>query len=195
MSGPRGTNERGFTLMELVVVVAVLIALSALLIPAVSGVLEDAKVAQVVTEVNSLKTACAKHYMDTGSFAHEYCGTQYMVQPQHRQLTAPQTYRGWKGPYIESPLDTGNPWGGRVHLYATLLVNGLTGWDLDYDGNPELTTADTANVLWLSDVPADQAEAIDEALDPPVASGGDWRTSGRVQWNENGYLWVMIHKR
>ena len=189
-------GKGGFTLIELVVVITVLIALSALLVPAVSGVLDDSKVAEIAATVNAAKTACAKHYHDTGTFPREYCGSYYLQYPQHRQLSANQTYRGWRGPYLEEPIESPNPWNGGIHLYNYALVNGISGWDLDYDGSYEITSQQEANVLWMSGVDEEIAESIDEAIDPPVVQGGDWRVSGRVQYNSsNRYCWVMVFNR
>ena len=190
-------EQRGFTLLELVVVISVLVALAALLVPALDSVMDDAKVAETATLYDTLKKACTQHYLDTSRYAHEYTGARY-VQPNHHELAQEQTYAGWRGPYLEDSLGTeNNPWKGNIHLYNYLLVNGLPGWDLDRDGNYEFTTQDRACVLWMTSVSEASAEALDEAMDRgDLGSGVDWRQAGRLQWSSasGGTIWMLVFR-
>ena len=187
-------HQGGFTLMELVVVIAVLVALAALLVPAISSVMDDAKVSEVASLFDSTKKAATRHNFDTGRFAHEYTGPSYLAAGHH-ELSMEQSYSGWKGPYLEEPLNLKhNPWGGNVHLYNYLLVNGLQGWDLDRDGTHEHTSQTRACVLWMNQVPEEAAEQLDESLDTGTERDTDWRAAGRLQWR-NGTLWILVfHK-
>ena len=51
-------KKDGFTLVELIVVIAILAILAGVAIPAYSGYLEKAKDASVITELDALVTAC-----------------------------------------------------------------------------------------------------------------------------------------
>ncbi len=178
-------------MLELIVVLSVLIALSAILVPSIGSVMEDSKVSQLAVLYDTLKEASARHNFDTGRFAIEYSGSNYVASSYH-DLAMEQSYAGWKGPYIEEPVNSKhNPWKGNLHLYRNLLVNGLTGWDLDRDGTYEVTAQGDACVLWLQNVPEGSAEELDEALDTGVGDGVDWRTAGRIQWS-GGTMWMLV---
>ena len=194
----KSAGTAGFSLLEVVVVISVLVAMAAVLVPSLGSVMESSKVAEVASLTDALKSACTIHYMDTSRFPYEYTGARYSAA-QYHGLSKEQTYAGWKGPYLEEPLGAGHhPWKGSLHLYNLLLVNGLAGWDLDLDGTYELTTQENTCVLWMNRVPEEAAEDIDDALDKgDLGSGVYWKTAGRVQWASpgGGTLWVMIYRR
>lgn len=52
-------TKRGFTLVELIVVLVILAILAALLIPALTGYIDKARKSQVVAETRALTTGCA----------------------------------------------------------------------------------------------------------------------------------------
>ncbi len=58
--------KRGFTLIEMVVVLAVIAILAAILIPAVEKNIEDAKIARANNEVQVIAAAMTSFYKDTG---------------------------------------------------------------------------------------------------------------------------------
>jgi len=61
-------DRQGFTLIELLVVIAIIAILSALIFPAVSGVLKKGKVATAQTEVKSIESALNAYYADYSKF-------------------------------------------------------------------------------------------------------------------------------
>jgi prepilin-type N-terminal cleavage/methylation domain-containing protein len=189
----KSAREPGFTLLEFVVVLSVLVALSAMLLPALGGVFDGSRSAAVLELVETLEEGCARLYRDSGRFGHEYTGASYAA-PLHHELSREQEYEGWKGPYLAEPLAPGdNPWGGSIHLYNNLLVNGATGWDLDQNGQAERASQEKSCVLWMTEVPEDSARDVDRKVDPPTEPTVDWRGAGRVQWRE-GTLWVLVYR-
>lgn len=58
------TSARGFTLIELLVVIAIIAILAAMVTPAINGAMQRAKKAQVMTELQALKTAIQAYYND-----------------------------------------------------------------------------------------------------------------------------------
>jgi len=61
-------DQQGFTLIELLVVIAIIAILSALIFPAVTGVLKKGKVATAQTEVKSIENALNAYYADYSKF-------------------------------------------------------------------------------------------------------------------------------
>jgi prepilin-type N-terminal cleavage/methylation domain-containing protein len=62
-------NEKGFTLLEIIVVLAVLGALAAMLSPVVFRYIDDANRARAQADVTTLATAIQRMYADTGRWA------------------------------------------------------------------------------------------------------------------------------
>jgi len=57
-------KSRGFTLTELICVMAIMMILAAVLVPACLGFVEQARKARLMTEINSLKTAVHAYVLD-----------------------------------------------------------------------------------------------------------------------------------
>ncbi|HYL01859.1 MAG TPA: type II secretion system major pseudopilin GspG [Steroidobacteraceae bacterium] len=101
--GPGGA--RGFTLIEIMVVVVILGLLAAIVVPAVISKVDDAKVAKAKQDIQSLETALTLFYMDNSKYPTSEQGLKALVQ----QPTDP-TIRNWKpGGYIERVSK--DPWG------------------------------------------------------------------------------------
>ncbi|MCB9722343.1 MAG: type II secretion system major pseudopilin GspG [Candidatus Omnitrophica bacterium] len=99
-------NRSGFTFVEIMIVVIIIAALSAMVVPRLSGRSERAKenIARADIETN-LATALKLYELDNGHFPTTDQGLMALrVQPSSN----PEA-RNWNGPYIEKdPLD---PWG------------------------------------------------------------------------------------
>src|SRR6516225_12189726 len=61
-------QNKGFTLIEMIGVLAVIAILAAVLIPKVFEAINNARVNNAAMTVNSVKTACVDHYAKYGSF-------------------------------------------------------------------------------------------------------------------------------
>lgn len=61
-------GQKGFTLMEMIVVLAVIAALAAILVPVVFRYIDDAKKAQAAGDVNAIAAAIQQLYKDTGKW-------------------------------------------------------------------------------------------------------------------------------
>jgi type II secretion system protein G len=59
---------RGFTLIELVVVISILAILSGVLVPRVSSHLESARDARRLTDIKALRSAIEQYFLDRGSY-------------------------------------------------------------------------------------------------------------------------------
>ncbi len=99
----------GFSLLELLVVLAILGLLVGVVGPRVMGYLGKAKSQTAGVQIQNVKTALDVFFLDTGRYPTEDEGLQVLV-------SNPQGIPGWSGPYMqdgELPLD---PWG-RTYRY------------------------------------------------------------------------------
>src|SRR6266705_6484397 len=60
-------NRRGFTLIEMIGVLAVIAILASLLIPKIYEAINNARISNAALSYNSIKTALADHYAKFGS--------------------------------------------------------------------------------------------------------------------------------
>ena len=100
----RITKPRGFTLVELLVVLAILGMLAALVGPQVLNQLGGAKSKSAQIQIRDLEQALELYKLDVGRFPNNGEGLEALVR-------SPSNARGWNGPYLrkdEIPLD---PWG------------------------------------------------------------------------------------
>jgi general secretion pathway protein G len=96
-------RQKGFTLIELMLVVIILGVLVAMVVPRMAGRSEEARIAVARADVElNIPTALKLYELDNGAFPTTEEGINAL-------LSAPGTARNWKGPYVEKkPLD---PWG------------------------------------------------------------------------------------
>lgn len=100
----RGNAEAGFTLVEMLVVLAIVGMLSALVGPQVINYLGRAKADTARVEIENLQTALDLFRLDVGRYPTEQEGLQALLEQ-------PNGVAQWVGPYVKKRVTPTDPWG------------------------------------------------------------------------------------
>lgn len=98
----------GFTLVELLVVLAILGLLAGLVGPRVLGQLGGAKTKTAAVQIKDLEQAAELFKLDVGRFPTREEGLDALV-------ARPGTSTGWNGPYLKKGGVPNDPWGRPYH--------------------------------------------------------------------------------
>ncbi len=132
----RTAARHAFTLVEMLLVVAIIGILAALIVPKIAGKGEDARRKAAQSDITSIGTALDMFEVDVGHYPNGKNGLQdLIVQPRDAQ--------NWKGPYIKDaaglPKD---PWG-NPYVYEFPGKHTVNGYDLtSMGGDGRLGTDD-----------------------------------------------------
>ena len=170
-------NQDGFTLVELLVVLAIVAVLVGLVIPNVFEIPTQADVTQIQRQHEKMRAAVFLYHMDTAQWPTEWSGAGLGAGNQHQLWLAANDagtgdVGGWDGPYLDRPILQNNRWGGDWGVHEDRILNLAV---LDN------TTGDEYTVLRYEKVPLGVAEALDAAMDD-----GLWY-SGAVQFGGNDW--------
>jgi len=106
-SGAR-RRPRGFTLIEIMVVITILGILAALIVPRVVGRTDDARIAAAKQDIASLLQALKLYRLDNGAYPTTEQGLKaLLVKPTIEPL--PQNWK--QGGYLERSTTPKDPWG------------------------------------------------------------------------------------
>ena len=95
-------SRRGFTLVELLLVLVILGTLAAIVVPKFSGRTEQARIAAAKTQISNFGVALDAFEIDCGYYPKGKNGLEELV-------VQPRDEVNWRGPYVrEIPVD---PWG------------------------------------------------------------------------------------
>lgn len=135
-------RSRGFTLIEIMVVVVIIGLLAAVIVPQVVSKVDDARVARAKQDIASLETALTMFRLDNSRYPSNEQGLVALVQ----QPTDP-TIRNWKpGGYLKRVSK--DPWeNAYVYAYPGTHNNEYDLYSLGADGQPggEGVNADIGN--------------------------------------------------
>jgi len=126
-------RDAGYTLMELLIVLAILGLLTAIATPFVLRYFDHAKLSTARTEISNISAGLDLFKLDVG----RYPGTQEGLQAL---LTAPPGAENWNGPYIKKAVGMKDPWG---HPYKYLSPGHHGEFDL-YSSGPRGDETDGA---------------------------------------------------
>lgn len=133
-------SRKGFTLIEILMVVMIIGALAVMVVPRLAGRGERALITVAQVDVSSNIASALKLYeLDNGMFPTSSQGLEaLLVKP-----TSPPVPRNWNGPYLEKkPVD---PWG-ETYQYASPGTHGQP-YDL-YSYGTDKTNPDAWVTNW-----------------------------------------------
>ena len=139
------SHRRGFTLIEILVVIIVLGMLAALVGPRILGRVSEAKSATARTQIELLGLGLDNYRLDNGG----YPSTEQGLEALNEKPTREPVPQNWRGPYLRKaiPLD---PWG-RPYVYRSPGEHTPSGYDLTTlgrDGKPGGTDEDADLTSW-----------------------------------------------
>lgn len=107
----RKDGEAGYTLVELLVVVAILGLLTLIATPFVIGYLDRTRVSTAKTEIANIASGLDLYKLDVGRYPTTAEGLDALIHQ-------PQGVDNWNGPYIKKVNGLKDPWG-RPYLYRS----------------------------------------------------------------------------
>jgi len=100
----RKDGERGFTLVEILVVITIIALIMSLVGPRVLNYLSESKVKAAKIQMQSFSSALDLLYLDTGRYPSSAEGLNTLVKPTSGMP-------GWNGPYLKGGNVPNDPWG------------------------------------------------------------------------------------
>ncbi len=132
----RARNQGGFTLIELMITIAIIGVLAAIAIPNYISYRNRALVARAQADLKTIEKAVTMLALDTGLYPSKKPVGEFLGGPEESELNGPEygltdadddfLDAGWAGPYIrEVPKD---PWG-NDYWFDNDWHNNEDGWD------------------------------------------------------------------
>ncbi|MBN3039522.1 MAG: prepilin-type N-terminal cleavage/methylation domain-containing protein [Candidatus Omnitrophica bacterium] len=166
-------KQNGFTLIELVLVIAIVALLAAAITPVINSARQRAIAARILQDYETIKTACVNFNSDTGVYAQQTYDC--VAEPNFCHLLNDTGIPGWKGPYLAGEFSNDFfPDIDKVVILPWLSRD----WDLDGDGITDKSMWTPGNDIGIANIPEPAAKIINDSLDQSIP--GDWKTTGRV---------------
>jgi general secretion pathway protein G len=144
---PIVASRRGFTLIELMVVIVILGILAGLIVPRIMGRPEQAKQLKARMQIESISTALKLYKLDNGSYPTTEQGLQALVD-EPSTGNVPKNWR--KGGYLEKGKVPKDPWGNDfvylspgIHDDFDLIAYGADGASGGEDKNADINSWET----------------------------------------------------
>jgi general secretion pathway protein G len=123
--------QRGFTLIEIMVVVVIMGILAALVVPKLMGRADDARITAAKQDISTLMQALKLYKLDNQRYPSTEQGLQALVS----KPTSGPAANGWKnGGYVDKlPKD---PWGGQYQYLSPGVKGEVDVFSYGADGQP-----------------------------------------------------------
>jgi len=108
-------KEKGFSLIELIVTISIIVILAGIVTPIVGNMIDEARVSRATSEVKVLAEAIMNLYKDTAIWPQDTSITTTAAWNNGRNGLAARTAarfpstRTWKGPYVQKQIAE-DPW-------------------------------------------------------------------------------------
>ena len=139
-------NRKGFTLIEILLVVIIIGILAAMVVPNLSGRREQASIAAARADIDAnLSTALDLYQVDNGKYPTTDQGLAALVE----EPTATPVPKNWNGPYLKKKQVPRDPWG-KDYAYVSPGVHNKDEFDLSSHG-PDGVESDDDITNWIKD--------------------------------------------
>lgn len=122
MDTDRHRRERGYTLMEILIVLALLALIAGFAVPNLMKVFGSAKSDAAAIQINNLGVVLDIYRLENGAYPTEEQGLKALV-------TAPASVTTWNGPYLDKESALTDPWN-NPYRYKVPGARSKRGYDL-----------------------------------------------------------------
>lgn len=136
----KSRRRRGFTLIEVLLVLAILVILAGLSVVAIANVQGNANVRSAKTQISGLQQLVDMYRLDVGTYPSTQVGLNALIAPPS-DLKNPAK---WKGPYVTNGTLPTDPWG-NPYQYELLGPRQYKIFSVGEDGEPN-TADDVSNL-------------------------------------------------
>lgn len=137
--------KRGFTIIEIMLVVIIIGVLAAMVIPNLSGRGEQARIAAAQADIEAnLTTALDLYELENGRYPTTEQGLQALIEAP----TATPEPKNWNGPYLKKKQVPVDPWG-QDYVYVSPGVHNEGDFDLSSLG-PDGVESEDDIVNWIN---------------------------------------------
>lgn len=99
-------RARGFTLIEIMIVMVIIAMLAALVGPRVMGALGSSKIKATKIQIETLSSSIEAFHLDVGRFPTQQEGLQVLIENPEKM-----PIRNWRGPYLKKNRIPTDEWG------------------------------------------------------------------------------------